>query len=238
MRYTEGAQPPPERMAIGADGKSVWIGDEKGIIHAYDWATGKEKLSFLAHPAGEPNNFQKEAGVSALRLSPNGQVLYSAGQFGGFSIRDAKTGTARKTIPLEQLGRGLFFALSPEGNRLAVVDSAICAAIRLFNAYNGDELVALPGHVGGVSEARALADGTVMTVGWDNMIRWWNSNTGRELKSQRVEMPRYFPPPSSLTADGRGVFTVRENRLLYVDLATRKQTHVADVGDKPYTQRR
>ncbi len=236
-RYMEGAEPAPERMAVSADGKTVWIGDEKGITHAYNWRTGKERLSFLAHPAGEPKNFREPAGVSALHLSPDGRTLYTCGEFGGFSIRDAKTGIARKTVPMQRLGRGHFFAMSPNGTRLAVTDlSASAASIHLFSASNDEELITLPGHVGGISEARALPDGTAMTAGWDNTIRWWDLITGRELKSQYVERPREFPSPFSLTADGHGVFRVRGNRLAYVDLTTRKQTFVADLGGKPHAR--
>jgi RNA polymerase sigma factor (sigma-70 family) len=232
-RYMEGSEPPPEQMVLSPDSKTVWIGDEVGGVHAYDWASEKETVSFVAHPAGHPKNFE-QGGVAALKLSSDGTTLFTSGLHGGFAIRDAKTGAARKTVPLQPSTVGWFFAVSPDGARLAVAGRQSAATIRLFDAKTGDELLALPGHTGFVRELAVLRDGMVMTGGGDDTIRWWDSEKGRELKSQRAKFPLFLRSWSSLTSDGRGMFGLPDNRLVYVDLATQKQTVITEPIERPY----
>jgi RNA polymerase sigma factor (sigma-70 family) len=228
-----GSKPPLDCLALSPDGKTVIIGDETGVVHAYDWAAGKETRSFMAHPAGDQTKFERE-GVNALAFSPDGQTLYTASRNNDFSIRDARTGRVRTAVRDEARGFGFSFALSADGAQLAVADGGITGRVRIRDPKTGQDRLSFAGHVGQVTDLRVLPDGTAVTAGVDNQLRWWDLETGRELKARPADVLMFARRWSALTADGVGLFDWHDQKLRYVDLATGNATTIVEKVTAPW----
>lgn len=228
-----GGKSPPERVVLSPHGKSLLIGDEKGIVHVYDWAAGKETHAFTAHPDADPKTFERP-GVNAMAFSPDGRTLYTASRSNVFAIRDATTGEARSTVRDLMRGSGHFFALSPDGSQLAVADSGVTGRVRVFDAKTGKDRLDLPGHISQVSDLRVLPDGTAVTAGGDGRMRWWELETGRELKSKPINVPMFMRKWSAFMADGTGWLDWHDQKLRHIDLATGRETTIAENVTTPW----
>jgi RNA polymerase sigma factor (sigma-70 family) len=230
-----GSEKPPERMVISPDAKFVLIGDTNGTVHAYDWAVKKEGSSFFAHGAGDPNRYERP-GVNAIALSPDGQTLYTSARYSSFAIRDAKTGKVSKSISTTEKGQGKYFVLSPDGKKLADVDSMTQSWTEMRDAQSGEKLFELPGATGGMGELAILPDGNALTAGRDGLMRCWNLENGRELKERSIEVPLSIRTWSTFTSDGRGMFDVKDHRIVYIDFASGKQSIVKEHIAQPWNE--
>lgn len=227
LQFMSGSMPSPQRIALSPDGKSLWIGDEKGVVHAYDWKSGKETLSYMAHPAGDPKLYEP-AGVSALTFSKDGRSLFTAGQYGGITIRDTKDGKTRIAVHDTRLvPRFGCLAVSAHGDRLAVADVGVSGLVRIFDPTTGKDHLRFPGHGGIITGLCLLNDGTAITCGYDRVVRRWDLKAGRELGNQPIDAVRYCTESSVFTVDGRGLFGVEGKQCLYVDLQARQSTVVS-----------
>ncbi len=230
MEYMKSTMPAPKRMALSPNGKTLWIGDEKGVVHALDWAAGKELHSF-AVPPGKSRPFRTD-GISVLLPNPDGQTIYIGDASNSLTIRDAKTGQVRATVRDDLTSFG-HLILSPDGTRLAAADVNVAGQVRVIDAKNGKDLLALPGHGNMLTGLNILPDGTAMTAGLDRTVRWWDLETGRELKQQSIDMLRYWLVSSAFTSDGRGLFGLHDDHVIHVDLPTGKRTQVTKEPIKP-----
>ncbi|MFL5339861.1 MAG: PQQ-binding-like beta-propeller repeat protein, partial [Gemmataceae bacterium] len=223
------------KLALSPDGRTLYVGDDQGTIHAYDWAAGKELMSFVAHPAGDPNALQG-AGVQALAAAPDGRTLYSAGRGGGLSVWDlqAKPPSRQTFLPQLKLNQ---IVLSPDASRVAVAEAGVVGLVQVLDAKTGADLVApRPGHAGVLLGAALAPDGTVMTAGLDRSVRTWDPMSGRELRRQPVDQLRTWLATQPLTTGGGGLFSYDAGRVIHVDLKSGKQTPVTTEVARPVNQ--
>src|SRR5260370_1418541 len=205
MGYFSGAMPSPQRLALSPDGKELYVGDGSGKIHIYDWATGKETASFVAHDLADDPKLGQRPGVAALAFSFDGKTLYSAGNYHGCTIWDVQTRKAIAQLP-QSIGPVSEFAVSPSGLKIAVADPAISARVHILDAKTGTDLVPLPGHVNMLVALSLIPNGDVLAACLDRTMRWWDLEHGRELKSQSVGGLVPWLGTSLNLADSQGIF--------------------------------
>jgi WD40 repeat protein len=229
LTYAFTIEAAPAQLALSPDGKSLYLGDENGAIHIYDWAAGKESSSFMAHPAGDPKQFQSP-GVAALALSRDGKTLYSSGFRSEPIFWNAQTGKQLVKVP-ELLSGVAWLAMSPDGSKLAVSESQISSLVRIVDAKTGKDLSSQSGqdvirhwrHGGYINGLTILRDGTAVTVSVDQTIRRWQLESGREIEKERVQVSKSQIRPLGLTADGRGVFGYDDDyNAVYFDVTSQK----------------
>src|SRR5262249_26772277 len=153
------------RLALSADGRTLYLGDEKGTIHAYDWAAVRETATFAAKPDESPRIFSKP-GVSSLALSRDGRTLYSTSGDTGLTAWDLSKSppTPTRLAPTRRLDQ---VEMSPDGTQLAVADGAIVVGdVHILDARTGAETTQpLPGHAGMILGMTLLPDATLVTAG-------------------------------------------------------------------------
>src|SRR5579864_8929993 len=224
---------PPMSQALAPDGKALYLGDEKGAIHSYDWVAGKEISSFMAHRTADKDQYPP--GVASLAVSPDGKTLYSSGFRSELAFWDAKTGKSLVKVPqVFMLMR--CFTPAPAGDILAVSDSHNSSLVRIVDANTGKDLnpqsgqEALPhwGHAGYMNGLTLLEDGTAVTVSADQTLRHWQLDTGREIRKEQVQVPKSKIHPLGLTGDGRGIFGYdNDYNAVYFDVTSQKISSIS-----------
>ena len=147
------------RLAVGCDDGSIRIWQARGL---------KLQLVFAAHSGP----------VKGLALSPDGKVLYSAGDC---SIRYWDAATGRQLSHLGANSQGISgLALSRDGKLLASCGGD--QLVRLWDAATGKCRHSLAGHRGCVNSVALSPDGKLASSGGaDGSVRLWDVRTGREL---------------------------------------------------------
>ncbi len=163
----------PQR-AIGAanwspDGKRLVTSGNRDIT-IWDTETGKELRSFPSYAfySCRPS-FDKE-----------GAIIVSNG-FGVAGTFESETG--KKLVQVKPSGNGTtnIARFHPDGSRF--VASGQDGAARVHTTGNGETLLELKGHKGGVGSAAYSGDGQRIVTTSDRTVRLWDAATGKELKS-------------------------------------------------------
>jgi len=167
--------------AASPDGRTLAYADDSGTIHLVDAASGASRRTIEL----------PQVGFDQLTFSADGQMLAAGGTRGDqvqVMLWNATTGGLLRRwewprgrdpeSSVESLG------FTPDGNRLAA------AVFRQHSAYlwdltNGRRIARLPHqHVYGLSFS---PDGkTLATAGWDRIIRFWETETGKIRKEINV----------------------------------------------------
>src|SRR5262249_35934147 len=149
----------PPRLALSPDGKRLYVGDEAGKGHAYDWATGREGMSFEPHaPAGRA--IFEWPGIRSMALSLDGRTPYSVGPAKTISATDlsAETPLAK---PFGDTRRVDQVVVSTDGTRVAAAGGGTSGRLALLDARTGANLVPQPGHAGMINSVVVTANDTV-----------------------------------------------------------------------------
>lgn len=163
----------PQR-AIGA---ANWSADGKRLVTSgnrdltvWDAETGKELRSFpsIAFYSCRPS-FDKDGS----RIVSNG--------FGASGTFETETG--KKLVSVKPSGNGTtnIARFHPDGTRF--VASGQDGVARVHKTEDGETLLELKGHKGGVGSAAYDADGKRIVTTSDRTLRLWDAATGNELKS-------------------------------------------------------
>ena len=88
-------------------------------------------------------------------------------------------------------------AFSPDGRRLASVGGASRGAsrpeVKVWDAQTGQEILSLPGHVGGLRSVAFSPDGRrLASTGLDQTVKLWDAATGQEVLTLRGHLDDVF----------------------------------------------
>ncbi len=109
-------------LAYSPDGKVLAAASGDGRIALWDVTTGKERLSFLAHPENRDSSFRSSPTIA---FSPDSQNLVSVSTDQTIRLWDAMTGKEQGRLALPS--RGYAVAFSKDGKTLATgqADSSV-----------------------------------------------------------------------------------------------------------------
>jgi WD40 repeat protein len=188
-------------VAYSPDGKRIAAGARRETVKVWDAATGKELHDFhdsassvafspdgrrlawggrqalKVHDAvtGE-ESYSVEGSFELVLFSPDGARLIALGS--GDKVLDAATGKELMALRPRTEQRADLAALSPDGRRLALVDSR--NVIHLWDTVSGEEALALPGHTATVVGLAFSSDGKrLASADSDGVMRFWDGTPRR-----------------------------------------------------------
>lgn len=178
--------------AFSPDGTRLYAGDGHGVVHVFDAASGAPDRSWKL-AANEGQGY----GVWSLAVSADGQRLVAAHDRAGVLV-DTHTGG----VLHELLGDGPIraVAISPDGSRVATgCDDGMA---RVFDAHDGHQILASPGHAVGILRVLCAPVGdSICTLGADGACLLWPAKASAPARELLRE------PMAQLTAayspDGR-----------------------------------
>jgi RNA polymerase sigma factor (sigma-70 family) len=183
-------------LAFAPDGKSLRTAGGDRTIRTWDLASGR-LLHEQRLPAGDI--------TSVAVLSPDGQLLAFKEGFGPLVLWDVERNQPRHKFTVEASYPRVVF--SPDSKTLVVSDQG--GSLRAWDAASGKgrRLIRQKPQVPQADVCYGLsfaADGTLMSVGGDRALRFWDVSTGRERA--RLSLPfRGTGDAVILSPDGRVV---------------------------------
>ena len=154
------------------DGKKLASGTYESTIKIWDVKTGDEKHTLKGH----------DGFVHSTTFSPDGKTLVS-GSRDEFIIFWNLENSEPITILPGHIGSVDSLTFSPNGEILAS-SGRYAHRISLWNAETGDFIRFLTGHTEGIDSINFMSDGSTLVSGsYDGTIRFWNTKTGKQLKS-------------------------------------------------------
>ena len=154
------------------DGKKLASGTYESTIKIWDVETGDEKHTLKGH----------DGFVHSTTFSTDGKTLVS-GSRDEFIIFWNLENLEPITILPGHIGSVDSLTFSPNGEILAS-SSRYAHRISLWNARTGDFIRFLSGHTEGIDSINFMSDGSTLVSGsYDGTIRFWNTKTGKQLKS-------------------------------------------------------
>jgi RNA polymerase sigma factor (sigma-70 family) len=208
---------------VGTVEKDMGLGNGQRVSfsdnHAYLWDVPSRKATHhLEIPAIPPRGLVYVPGFSALRFSPDGKTLFTAGGDELLRFWDVKEGRQLRQMPLGFVGAGRC-DFSPDGKTLAVGTTAI----HLIDVATCKEVVKAPGPLHAVHGVIVTPDArTAVTLG-DGAVTLWDAKSGRLRGKISEPSMRLWSP--HLLRDGRTLLYQDEaNALRWLDLPARKET--------------
>lgn len=154
------------QMLVTAGGDSLLY--RPGDVVAWNVADGTRLGDFVGHPTA----------VWAVRLSPDGKLLATAGYDGLVRLWDVATRQPKHDLRKHKgWVRGVAF--SPDGSRLASAGED--GGVVLWDVASGTEIKAIAAHEGAAACVAYAPDGqTLVSGGGDKFVKLWNSADGSE----------------------------------------------------------
>jgi WD40 repeat protein len=179
-------------VAFLPGGKSVLSAGEDGVLHVWEYPSGKELRHFGVDNAGQPG----KGGVVVLgrgrgvpvALSRDGKIVAVCGADGAVRVYNVADGGQLTAIPLD-LGNGrnglvTALALAPDGQQLALFD--LVGNVHLYNWPAGvDKLRTLPagksgaGSISAISQVAYSPDGKFLVSAEPAVI---NNQVGQRIR--------------------------------------------------------
>jgi WD40 repeat protein len=167
-----GALPPDVSSVITKDGRTIYVaGSDDNTISAFDLQTGLRLRTFK----------EDEPGISALALSPDGELLVCGGT-NGMSVWELKTGKKMRRM---RAGRVRTVVFSPDGKKLVTGGQERDNSVRVFDVATAKEQLRMLGHKGEVNFVACAPDGrTIVTAsGDDAKVRIADISTGETMRT-------------------------------------------------------
>jgi WD40 repeat protein len=205
---------------LSPDGKTALAGCGQ-CAFLIDVKTGKVINRVVGHIGG----------VSHLRFSPDGRRLASGDDDGAAIVWDLATGRCLRLLSGHAQGVASL-AWSPDGRTLAVGDGGRAgsgsrhAFVHLWDSQTGKLQRRFAAHMAGVLSMEFRDAQTLVTTGYDERVRWWDSRTGRRLGQHRdLDGPLLIP-------GGRGAFLTDDGSLWALRLTEPAPVRVAQSGGR------
>jgi len=213
--------PSPHRMAVNHDGSMVYIGDEQGSVHCYETATGRDAFIWKLELPANKHYIDRKL-ISCVHLSPDGKLLYAAGEQGIIRTLNTENEQAERSFQID-VDQCSHLAFSKDGQQLAAANATVTAQIVLLDTKTGERQNAVSdGHHSYVTDMALLPGDKMKTLSFHRDMITWDVKTGKELSRQEMRMSGGYTGMLSFTRDMKGIFgNVPEVfRLGYLDLTT------------------
>jgi WD40 repeat protein/transcriptional regulator with XRE-family HTH domain len=182
-------------VALSTDGQLAATAGQDGTVRLWD-------LAFAASDRGEPSTARRPvsavspaaspsmgrslavldghaAGVYAVTLSADGQLVASGGQDGAVRLWDWRGG---RCLAVLEGHSAAVWGVALSSDTQLVASTGQDGTLHLWDANSGQRLAVLHGHTAGVRTVAVSADGQlVASGGWDGTLRLWDTRTARCL---------------------------------------------------------
>ncbi len=177
-------------QALAPDGAAVVLGTHAPEARVWDVRTGRERAPLAGH----------NESARRFAFTPDGKTLVTGGNDDFLLVRDWPSGEVRRRI---DLGRGAVQDLFVSGDGHSVdVRYWWENALARFDLATGKAAPRPDGtHRAAVVAVAATADGSVLSVGVDKVLRAWDPATGRQLRASPLD-PGDGTRPRALSPDG------------------------------------
>lgn len=152
---------------FGWDGKEILVGTSNGSIEIWDAASGVWKRA-VGHSKGT---------ICALQPMAGGSKVWWASEYQGLGLRDLVTGKDERFLAGSSLYYDTNFAVSPDGNWLAV-------GSRVWDLKTGETIA--PGMPGQVTFAASSPDGRLLATIWRDDVVFWEVLTRQEIHRLQI----------------------------------------------------
>lgn len=189
-----------ESLAFTADGRTLIVAGAHGhdSHRIYFWDVEQRRV--LSWVDGHP------AGVWSATVSPDGQLLATAGRDGTIKLWNVETRQLQRNIPAHN-DEVNALAFSPDGQTL--LSGSKDRTAKLWNVATGQALQTLVGHAYNIRGVAFAPDGkTVATGSLDRSVRLWDVADGHELANFQerggggVYAVAFSPDGTSLISSG------------------------------------
>jgi len=206
-------------LAFSPDQRILASGGFDQTIRLWDLKTGQQLSLLRGHGAG----------VTSLSFSPDGQLLVSRSGDGLVKVWGATSSLEGNAV----IGGGRDalenMALSPDGRRLALVDSPTFA-VNLWDLPTG-RLTFLTGHTSTVTCAAFSSDAKILATGsYDRTVRLWDASTHKAIATLTngflVGSLAFSPDGRTLIVGGYKYYSLLGDRggLQFWDVPSRQAT--------------
>lgn len=155
--------------SFSADGKTIANYDGKETFQFRDIETRKEIQTLKVDPIGQLMTFSPE--LRSLAITSIGKPI---------QLWDLNSGMMKHQIETDRMSN-MFLTFSQDGNYLASLDDE---DIRVWDTPTGVENVRLRARNRNIAMVAFSPDNrTLASMGLDNTLRFWNINTGQEVKT-------------------------------------------------------
>ena len=184
------------------DGSRLVTGNNEGFVEVWDALTRKLDTRLPYQVAGEgdaPAMLMHTAGVMAVAVSRDGEVMASGTTAGEVKVWAVDTGTCLRTFPSAQEGAVTSLAFSADCSHL--LSSGTDGTARIHGLRSGATLREFRGHTSFVNAAFFHAEERqVVTASADGSVCVWDAKSAAQLRS--------FKPPQESATEDAPVLTV------------------------------
>jgi len=204
IRSLEGNWNDVQAIDISPDGKTVMAAASDGTVSFFDFDSGRQRHSEMAHAVGES------------RFSPDGRVLMTYGyraDLKEYAIKlwDGSTGRQLRTLAMSGSGFRKTAAFSPDSRTIALTRGK---QVELRDVATGSLLRSFEAHTPSVGEVEFSPDGRILLTA-SGLTKLWDIATGKLLETLDSSGPFEF------SSNGRSLI-ISDNGLRLWDTGSAK----------------